>query len=377
MRREIQELIDKVRAQGLKADAHGFTERLIVGPPEHVVVLVEMVLEQLPRAGPYFEEAISFLPEDELPRLARLAVAILSQGGTQETAEAFIAHCSLQQVEALHPLLGEIWKLKPNWDSSFFDWPWRGSGQAHFDLLALAEAWDILLETRDPANLEFCAGQSRQDFLSVGFEGQRQLFPDEVWHFVFPSEKKHPTWSCDQGQRLQFGGPGRHTCAACGNQGHHLISLDLPLGLGVTQRDHLRLETCLSCLGWEVHSLYYRHDVDGKLSPVGYEGGRVVPQFPSPPFQEKEIQLARTPRRWQWQDWGVTNGRQNLHRLGGHPCWIQDADYLVCPQCQSTMSFLFQLDSYPDDGFLWGSGGICYGQWCDRCKVSGYLWQCT
>ena len=112
MRREIQELIDKVRTQGLKANAHELTQRLIAGPAEHLVTLVEMVLEQLPRAGPYFEDAISFVPEAELPRLARLAMARLSQG-TQETAEAFIAHCSLQQVEALHPLLGEIWELKP------------------------------------------------------------------------------------------------------------------------------------------------------------------------------------------------------------------------------------------------------------------------
>ncbi|MBT9587318.1 hypothetical protein IV102_28510 [bacterium] len=31
----------------------------------------------------------------------------------------------------------------------------------------------------------------------------------------------------------------------------------------------------------------------------------------------------------------------------------------------------------PAGEFLWGSGGIGYGQWCDTCKVSGYFWQCT
>ena len=85
------------------------------------------------------------------------------------------------------------------------------------------------------------------------------------------------------------------------------------------------------------------------------------------------------------QDWGLSNGRQNLHRIGGHPCWIQSAEYLECPLCENTMSFLFQLDSdlltkapgSESREFLWGSGGICYAQWCDHCKVSEYLWQCT
>ncbi|RJG26900.1 hypothetical protein DQX05_02445 [Paenibacillus thiaminolyticus] len=42
---------------------------------------------------------------------------------------------------------------------------------------------------------------------------------------------------------------------------------------------------------------------------------------------------------------------------------------------------LHQLDSELPlaDGqeWMWGSGGIGYLFWCDRCKVSGHLWQCT
>lgn len=45
------------------------------------------------------------------------------------------------------------------------------------------------------------------------------------------------------------------------------------------------------------------------------------------------------------------------------------------------MTFLLQLDSDlpTEDGgeWLWGSGGIGYLFWCDSCKVSGLLWQCT
>ena len=424
MRSEIQKLIDEFRAQGWKSNPYDLTCRLIDSNSDHVLTLVELVLEQLPKSGTFFKDAISFVPEDELPRLARLAVATLQKSGKQETAEEFITHCSLERVDALHPFLNEIYELKPNWSSYYSDWPWRKSGLLHFDFLkrvaedtaesdASQEAWRILLETRHSPILEYCAkhtelvgeAEANAGFLEIGFElrdsSLRQLYGNDVWHFVFPDAywirkttpvhmlKRHPTWRCSDvrlSAPFKFGGLGTHTCAACGKQGHHLFSLlDVPKGLAISGLYHARFETCLSCLGWEVPQMFYHHESSGNVVSVGYEGERIVPQFPAEPFIETEVRLAQTPRRWQWQDWGVTNSRQNLHRLGGFPCWIQSAEYLKCPLCHETMNFLFQLDSDLLTGakdskpgeFLWGSGGICYGHWCDRCKVSGYLWQCT
>ncbi|SUA50259.1 Uncharacterised protein [Paenibacillus thiaminolyticus] len=87
------------------------------------------------------------------------------------------------------------------------------------------------------------------------------------------------------------------------------------------------------------------------------------------------------PARWRTQDWALSNGRENLCRIGGMPSWIQDAQYPSCPECRETMAFIAQLDSdlpLADGGeWMWGSGGIGYLFWCDCCKVSGHLWQCT
>ncbi|WP_169784106.1 hypothetical protein [Campylobacter curvus] len=44
------------------------------------------------------------------------------------------------------------------------------------------------------------------------------------------------------------------------------------------------------------------------------------------PITPCEVSLAVTPKRWQKQDWGMANGRENLFRIGGEPCWIQSAD---------------------------------------------------
>jgi hypothetical protein len=161
-----------------------------------------------------------------------------------------------------------------------------------------------------------------------------------------------------------------------------MLVLDpIPAGLGVTRLPRLELATCLSCLGWEKQPLFYRHDQHGIPSNVGYDGPAVTPQFPSGQLKETEIRLAETPRRWYWQDWALSNGRENLNRIGGEPCWVQSAEYPHCPLCQRIMPYLMQLDSNlpmnEEREFLWGSGGIGYGFWCDQCKVSGFFWQCT
>ena len=163
---------------------------------------------------------------------------------------------------------------------------------------------------------------------------------------------------------------------------HRLLVLDpIPPGLGITRLTRLEIATCLSCLGWEQQPLFYRHQEDGSPLNIGYDGPQVIPQFPVGPLRVAEIGLSETPRRWFWQAWGCSNSRENLNRIGGEPCWVQDAEYPDCPLCNKLMTYLLQLDSdlpTADGGeWLWGSGGIVYGFWCDGCRVSGLLWQCT
>jgi hypothetical protein len=163
---------------------------------------------------------------------------------------------------------------------------------------------------------------------------------------------------------------------------HRLLALtDVPRGLRVTTRSRLELATCLSCLGWSGPWLFYAHGDDGVPQPTETQRTRSVPEFPSGPLAEADIGLVPTPSRWLYQDWALSNGRENLNRLGGEPTWIQDADYPSCPGCGHPMDGLMQLDSdlaTDDEGeFLWGSGGIGYVVWCDRCAISGVTAQWT
>jgi len=109
-----------------------------------------------------------------------------------------------------------------------------------------------------------------------------------------------------------------------------------------------------------------------------------VPATPtdSGDLMQAEVGLAAMDgARWQQQDWGQSNHRQNLSRVGGAPSWVQSAWYPACIDCGEEMPFVMQLDStLPTTGegtLLWGNGGMLYTFWCATCRVSGHFWQCT
>lgn len=222
----------------------------------------------------------------------------------------------------------------------------------------------------------------------------RQLTPELVYHIQFPHgyverpgflrDWPLPTWqAADPGTAAcRFGGTLDAPCGVCGEPLHHLFTLPQPFAaeLGVRSVPCVALTTCLSCLGWEAEPLFYAHDGSGEPSALAVAARR-APDSVSPPFEEARVEVVPTPARWRWQDWGLSNGRENLHRLGGHPCWIQSAEYPMCRGCGRTMPFLLQLDSElrlaDGDSHLWGSGGICYVFWCDSCRLSATTIQQT
>ena len=191
----------------------------------------------------------------------------------------------------------------------------------------------------------------------------------------------HPTFSLSGPESLhRFGGSADGACSVCAGALHHMLTLQaVPEDLSVTSRASLQLVTCLSCLGWSEEELFFSHDAAGV--PRALPALPTDPEFPAAPLRETTVRLAPTPAPWRSQDWALSNGRENLHRLGGAPTWVQAAQHPHCPGCGRPMSSLLQLDSnLPSEdgsGWLWGSGCLGYFFWCDACAISGSLWQCT
>ncbi len=426
--------VDAIMAK-LKADPYAAPVEdalsLAAKHPSAVTDLAVAVMQEHPQGGTFLDAAISFLPQDDWPKLVQAALEFLKQDSENEAAATIISYASLQNPSALHAHLDVIFALKPNEDSYYWAYPWRGSGSLHLPFLKqrLAEAqsaddklpaFEAMLQTRDPEAVAFAMQHAQEtmpadSFLNenewrtswlhgVGLQqvdtGFAPLCSPALYHVIFPEDyfgedagpawlvEQHPTWrlpASDQkpsDQTAEFGGSTSSSCRRCRGTLHRLLKLtSIPAGIHVSGLSELDLVVCLSCLGWEEQPLFYQHY---ETRPVTHEfasGETGEPQFPAGPLKQSTVTLAATPDRWYWQDWALSNSRENLNRVGGEPCWIQDAEYPQCPSCENTMHFLMQLDSdlpTADAGeWLWGSGGIGYVFWCDTCKVSGHLWQCT
>lgn len=381
--------------------------------------LIEETIEQQPKPDIWAGDAVSYLTEEELMPLIAFALESWENDGDNHTARLVPEHAAMQFPRLFRSSLPELFEtaMQNGGVSNALIAAWHGEKFSQLDWMKLLfepvdprrqrEARRALLETRDLDAFEWVRQgfEDEQQFalwlLEVGWrkagENWRALYPIEHRHLSFPPEywnqshtpvwlshDRHPTWlGCGDSPAQRFGGWGVATCGGCGGQLHHLLTLDpMPDYLGVSL-PRLQLEVCLSCLSWEAMPLFYAHDEAG--APRALDNETRTPQFVTGPFQETQVTLATTGARWQWQDWGLSNNRENLHRPGGHPTWIQSAQYPQCPQCGETMNFLLQLDSElpmlsPDDcggAWMWGSGGIGYVFWCDACHVSGHLLQCT
>ena len=213
--------------------------------------------------------------------------------------------------------------------------------------------------------------------IRFGREQHRAQQADDIWRL-------HPTWN---GGRVHhaghMGGPLEALCGSCDAPLQRLLRTDAA-ALQPGAAGEITLGLCLDCCGWEDPPVrFYRHDASGL--PSCHPSQRLeVPATPtdSGDLMQAEVGLAAMDTsRWRQQDWGQSNHRQNLSRVGGAPSWVQSAWYPACIDCGEEMHFVMQLDStLPTTGggaLLWGSGGMLYTFWCAKCRVSGHFWQCT
>lgn len=414
-----------------KSDPLPAVLRIIEQEPAALRALVLRILEAIPDGGTFLDQALNHLPERDFDVVIAAAVARLAEAGKSEAAATVIETAALQMPHLLRPYLRRLFPLLQGKRAYSATWPWRGADAAEIaqlgrviesdaELATRQHAFDCLLQTRQPealrvaearfADVHTATGKGIPDFNAyahtVGYHIEPGA-PDQLvalhaqacWHLRFApgyfedrqlpewrAHHRHATWNLDgaAASHALLGGVlegAGARCAVCDQPLHRLLAFDhVPAGLPVSL-PALELCACLSCLGWEERVLYYQHDAQGRPRPVGYTGERRQPEFVTLGFKQARVDLLETPPRWRAQDWGQSNGNQNLHRVGGEPCWIQDAEYPACCDCGKLMPCIAQLDSdLPDAAghdWLWGSGGIGYMFWCDACRISACCLQHT
>ena len=344
------------------------------------------------------------LPPASLRQLAGEAVRARSDGGN-EAADKVIAYASVHQPGALTAHLRALWAIRPNRRSYYASWPWRAADDAEVTrLLEMAGdasgpdpgfAVQCILETRRPDVLaRLPAGDHHLAMVGFGRDGEgalRRLHATAVWHLAFPQgvldewaarhplRCRQPSWPVNTGSGRQHLTSGflDQACPQCRQRLHRLLRLDpVPAGTGITSRGRVEFAWCPLCTTL-TDAGYARHALDGAPEPFTITPGSDLNREPEP-FEdwlipEAPVELVRLDEWWWQQDWALSNGRENLHRVGGEPTWIQDADYPVCPGCTRTMSAVGQI-AVED---LWNAEGICYLLWCDPCAISAVVYQQT
>ena len=411
-----QRLVAELKRTG--DDTEQIAERLVAETPGAIAHFAARCIEELPEqsnvVSNYMMSLLSFMPHDGWPELVPLAVAALRGNRDNGPANEVIERAGLQRPAAVHPYLDILFASAPRYAEVFWGDPTYHEAQredvaflirdfAVMESEARRRAARALLETQLPEAFAFVAEHATEHLSylpQVGFveipAGFRRLYPDYPLHLAFPldyltrlvgaeafaSPMLHPTWARPTSEATlhRLGGASEMTCGVCGHPAHNLLTLDpVPEGFGVTSLPRLEIATCLSCLGWERERLAYAHDAEGRPHDLTMAEPPVIPQFPMVPLLETWVGLRDLGPRWRWQTW---DDEQNLHRLGGHPFWVQGGKYIECARCGQVSTFLLQLESplVPGEGadyreFLWGAGGICYAFWCDGCKVSTLFWE--
>lgn len=366
-----------------------------------------------------FNDSLSYIEKSQFVELISLALEILKTQNN-ENAESVIEYAGLQFPELLHKELEIILDRIPNHHNFYKFYPWRNLAKEKIKIFKnmltdnkitendKKKVFECLLQTRDIETINFAYDfainnnlfsiNNSQDVLLtylelVGFTLRNAKIEsyclNEISHFSFQknyfskdkpihiNKQQHPTWNLKADQKkYKFGGVLQNDNK---NPFVNLITFDeIPNGLNIKELTSLTLGMHIRELN-ECGTVFYQHDKFGKPTKIGEI--KEIEIYSDLPIKSTEISFAKTPARWMFQNWGSSNSRENLFRLGGEPTWIQNAEVLICPICEEKMDFLMQLDTdLPDieNGEVYfGSGGICYVFWCEKTKVSGYIMQCT
>ncbi|MFX3651447.1 MAG: DUF1963 domain-containing protein [Paenibacillus sp.] len=172
--------------------------------------------------------------------------------------------------------------------------------------------------------------------------------------------------------------PSTHCCPWCGSALTTLINLDVkhPALRDVSwHAERLQIQTCVICSSYGV--VYMEMDAAGEphwssynVMPVGMDEIDPDDYGKLAPDAGRQFRIANTSRHaFHASEWAM---EPSLSQVGGHPGWVQDAEYPTCPCCSARMKAVAQLD--------WGEveeygEGMYYMFICEPCQMTAVSYQ--
>ncbi|WP_405171683.1 DUF1963 domain-containing protein [Paenibacillus sp. FSL H8-0280] len=167
-------------------------------------------------------------------------------------------------------------------------------------------------------------------------------------------------------------------CPWCGSALTTLISLDVkhPALKDVSwHTQQLQIQTCVICSSYGVvymevegagEPLWSSHNV----MPMGMDEIDLDDYGKLAPDVGQQFRIANASRHaFHASEWAM---EPSLSQVGGHPGWVQDAEYPTCPSCSTRMKAVAQLD--------WGEvekhgEGMYYMFICEPCQMTAVSYQ--
>lgn len=295
--------------------------------------------------------------DEALPELMEHGMydsAILFKDAPSEIRDRLLQQVEWDDVNRNHLLLILSWIGDPVVVNQFREWQlhppkWAGQLFVGPEIYALEGGWEI---TPD--------GERRDLTYSLSYairETGEQL--DSAAELSTARFLKSSTSNCPWCE-------GKLTILLDADTSHpSLAYLGLPM-------ERLQIETCdrCGCFG----TIYM--DLDRQGVPVWSRFNRKPEYLPSFDSEDSSgvvvSRLSLSPEPHSPFYAAIWTLSQQGSQLGGHPSWVQDADYPVCPCCAKRMRFIGQVDIADFDNF---GEGIFYMFVCPEDKVTATLYQ--
>ncbi len=198
-------------------------------------------------------------------------------------------------------------------------------------------------------------------------EGKRR---DLFYTDCYAIEKKNPT----ENEHILFLQTQDKKCEWCGGDLVNLFNFDLTNSLlefmnlnGVK----LNIVTCPVCSCYD--PIYTDIDTNGAAH---WSKLNIRPQYLCDTTDEEAV----TPK----EPISMSRVKRNCYhaasqflettfsQIGGHPTWIQDAEYIKCPKCSKHMKFIGQIDCADIEEY---GDGMYYAFVCEECNIAATHYQ--
>lgn len=258
---------------------------------------------------------------------------------------------------------------------------WIGDDQVQARFRSLQTATNET--TADDGTLSSAAAALLAGWRLDVMSGRRDLYKP-ISYTLVPVEEPELTTSV---QPVAVSTPLEVDCGWCGRQLVALLDIDLrdPRSVAVLGVEGMRVRVA-HCRWCSVYAtLYTDVDLEGgvKWSAANGAAGEkpaILEQIGTGAEEDlPESALQRLalgmPRRTAFETvGGFMLDMEGLSQFGGHPEWIQDCEYPICPACQAAMPCIGQVSWEDMDEF---AEGMTYAFLCLPCGVAATTYQQT